>query len=95
MRKTIFTLALVISLVQVNAQKMLTVSEAVLKQRTTLAPEKLSQLAWMGSTNSYAWVDNKDNTPALFSAEAKINQAKQLITLAEFNALLKGKGWKE
>jgi dipeptidyl-peptidase-4 len=92
MLKTIFTLVLAGSLIQLSAQKMLTVSDAVLKQRSTLAPEKLQQLAWMGSTNSYAWVQNKDS---LFTAEVKTNQPKLLMTTAELNTLLKGKGLKE
>jgi dipeptidyl-peptidase-4 len=95
MRKTIPILALLIVFFSLDAQKMLTVSDAVLKQRTTLAPEKLLQLSWMGSTTSYAYIDNKENIPTLFTADAKTNQPKVVMTLPEFNTLLKGKGLKE
>lgn len=77
------------------AQKMLTVSDAVLKQRNTLAPEKLNQLSWMGSTNYYAYIDMKDNISTLFTSDAKLNQPKVTLTITELNALLKEKNLKD
>src|ERR1700741_4204433 len=95
MRKTILSLCLLTVYSVSVAQKMLTVSDAVLKQRTTLAPEKLSQLTWMGTSSSYAYIDIKDNSPVLYTADAKTNLAKPLITLTELNTLFKTKNLKE
>jgi len=95
MRKTILFLYMTSVCAFSYAQKMLTVSDAVLKQRNTLAPEKLNQLSWMGSTNYYAYIDMKDNISTLFTSDAKINQSKAMLTITELNALLKGKNLKE
>ena len=37
--------------------RLLTLEEAVLKQRTSLAPKKLNQLQWIKGTNLYTYVD--------------------------------------
>src|ERR1043166_7385723 len=40
-------------------QKMLSIEEAVLKQRSTLAPERLQQLQWIPGTHSFAYIAKK------------------------------------
>lgn len=78
-----------------SAQKMLTVSDAVVKQRTTLAPDKLNQLQWVGKTNTYVYTDLKNGSPVLISGDAKTNKQKELITINDFNTLLKSHSMKE
>lgn len=68
MRKFLFTQLLFITAIFSYSQnKMLSMEEAMLKARTTLAPENLPQLQFYGSTNDYiylkkdAWIRGNNN----------------------------------
>ncbi|MFL5753417.1 MAG: S9 family peptidase [Bacteroidia bacterium] len=92
MNKTIsLSFALLFSIVTVRAQKQLTVADAVLKQRTSLAPAKLEQLNWTGFTSTYFYIGNKEGKETLFTGNAKeAKPAEALLSLDELNGILKG-----
>ena len=61
MKKITLLLSLALCLVQAVAQqKLLSIEDAVLKQRTTLAPERLSQLQWIPNTPIFSYVGKKN-----------------------------------
>jgi dipeptidyl-peptidase-4 len=68
--------------------KMLTMEEAVVKQRTTLAPARLKQLGWIKNTDSYYFIDNKNSEDVLVSGSAESNSVKELLTLSALNTAL-------
>jgi hypothetical protein len=68
---------------------MLTVSDAVLKQRNVLAPAKLQQINWIPASNSFFYVDTKDKVSNLFIGDAKTGNAKATQTIIELNQVLK------
>lgn len=71
--KQLFGLAISLCLcvAQTQAQtKLLTIEDAILKGRTTLAPERLSQLALIPGTSDYAYVGKKDGKEVLIRARA-------------------------
>jgi hypothetical protein len=51
-------------------QKMLTMEEAVLKQRTTLAPEKLLQLQWIKGTPVCSYIVKQSGKEYLMQLDA-------------------------
>ena len=64
MKKILTTVLLFIIYTCVAAQnKMLTMEDAMLKARTTLAPQNLSQLQFYGSTNDYIYLKKGDARP--------------------------------
>ena len=79
----------VIAVFSISAQKMLTVSDAVLKQRSTLAPAKLQQINWIPASNNFFYVDSKDKVTNLFISDAKTGNAQTAQTILELNQILK------
>jgi len=66
----------------VSAQKKeLTLKEAVLNQRNTLAPERINGLQWIPGTNSYVFI--KDNK--LTAVSVKGNKTTDLLSLQMLN----------
>jgi dipeptidyl-peptidase-4 len=70
--------------------KLLTMEEAIIKQKTTLAPAKLKQLMWIKGGNNYSYVDTKDSVDILISGNAESNKKplRTLVSLAEINDAL-------
>lgn len=93
--KSSLALVFLITCLYVNAQKSLTVVDAVLKQRNVLAPARLQQLNWIANTLDYSYIDSKDNVSAIFIGNAKTNKPEQVLTLIEFNQVLQTEGMKE
>lgn len=69
-------------------EKLLTMEEAVVKQRSTLAPSKLSQLMWVKNTDSYSYV-NPGETQELFICNASDGKVTQAVSLAMLNEEVK------
>ncbi len=70
--------------------KFLTIDDAILKGRTTLAPERLSQLALVPGTTDYAYVGKKDGKEILIRAKAGSGKKDSLLTPDKIlNSLLK------
>jgi dipeptidyl-peptidase-4 len=64
-------------------KKNLTLDEAVLQQRNTLAPKRLAQLQWVTNTNSYSYVEGNK-----LIVEDITASAKKEYSLSELNAIL-------
>lgn len=64
--------------------------EAILKQKTTLAPAKMRQLLWVKGTSRFSYVDTVNTADALLLGNAESNKqpAKVLTSLTEINAFL-------
>lgn len=92
MKKNVISCVLLLLCIQfVFAQtKLLTMEEAIVKQKTSLAPAKLKQLMWVKATNNYSYVDTVNDADALFIGEAENTKdgAKAAITLTELNAAI-------
>lgn len=84
MRKLI-ALLLVVQF-QVNAQdKLLTIQDAVLKGRTTLAPKRLQNLGFVKGENAYAYVEANQ----LIKGELNSAKTTTVLQLSDINAALK------
>ena len=76
--------------------KLLTMDEAIIKQKTTLAPARLKQLMWIKGTDKFSYV-NDDNAIVIGNAEnnkqetgatlKEVNDALQKINLKTFEAM--------
>jgi dipeptidyl-peptidase-4 len=70
--------------------KLLTMEEAIVKQRTTLAPARLKQLMWIKGTDKFSYVDKKDSIEVLMQGNAQNNLQKVIASLKELDdALIK------
>ena len=77
------------SLASFAQTKMFTMEEAVLKQRTTLAPQKLEQLNWIAKSDSYFFLGyGKDKNWQMIGNAEKGNPERK-ISLAEMNSQLR------
>ena len=65
--------------------KLLTIQDAVLKGRTTLAPKRLQALGFIKASNKFSFIDN--NTIKV--GDNAIGKTTDVLTLKELNAILK------
>ncbi len=87
MKKLVSTSLLVICFIWANAQsKMLSVSDAVMKQRTTLAPERLSLLQWIPGSSQFSYIGKKNNSDVLITQDAQSLNQDTLLNMETFNA---------
>ncbi|MDF2437331.1 MAG: prolyl tripeptidyl peptidase [Bacteroidota bacterium] len=69
-----------------NAQeKLLTMEEAVVKQRTTLAPAKLKQLSWIKNSNSYSYINTNKSEEILLISSASSEAPIGEVPLSKLN----------
>lgn len=87
MKKTVFLYVLLVFSMQatVAQTKLLTMEEAIIKQKTTLAPVKLKQLAWIEGADKYFFINN-DN--AVIIGNAENNKQQTAATLKDVNDAL-------
>ena len=72
-----------------NAQlKKLIVEDAVLKQRTTLAPEKLIQPSWIPGTNLFTYIVKSKTSEFLVKEDATSLKIDTVLTLEVFKEAL-------
>ncbi len=72
-----------------NAQlKKLTVEEAVLKQRTTLAPQKLIQPSWIPGTNFFTYIVKNNGSEFLLKEDAATLKIDTVLSLDVFKEAL-------
>ncbi len=88
MKKIVFLLLVALSQKSFAQEKLLTMEEAVVKQRGALAPSKLSQLMWVKNTDSYSYV-NPGEVQELFICNASDGKVTQAISLPIVNEELK------
>lgn len=95
MRKISFSLLLALaSFCAAAQQQQLTIEDAVVKNRTTLAPENLKQLQFIYGTGDYVYAKTANGldswTRGSFSGEES-----EWLTLSQLNAILKENGLEE
>lgn len=84
--KRILVTALLIGCTQANAQdKMLSIEDAVLKQRTVLAPEKLNQLQWIPGTDKFGFTSKQNNVEILLTEDATTLKIDTILNIQTFN----------
>ncbi len=82
MKKTILLLiAFANSAIAQN--KMLTMEEAVVLQRTTMSPKKMQQLMWVKNADAYSYVDKIDDESVLIVMDAKTTKETTRIKLSD------------
>ena len=82
-------LLLVTSALNLNAQnKMLNMDEAVLKQKTTLAPDKLKELYWLKDSDGFVF-SLQNSKDSLFRCSSIAGIPKLILDLKTFNTTLK------
>ncbi len=90
MKKGFLIISAFIALTQmaVSQTKMLTMEEAVVKQKTTLAPSKLAQLMWVKGSNTYSFINKQNPEEMLAIATADNITSKDILSLTQLNAAL-------
>ncbi|HET8963799.1 MAG TPA: DPP IV N-terminal domain-containing protein, partial [Chitinophagales bacterium] len=77
---------LFLGLYQSKAQtKLLTIEEAISKQKTTLAPEKVKQLQWVKDEEQFSFIDNINGKEYLIIQKATNKTPSRQISLDELN----------
>lgn len=71
--------------IAVSQTKLLTMEEAVVKQRTILAPSKLKQLMWVKNTSTYSYIDIRDKEEILVIGNPGNTKLTDAVTLIQFN----------
>lgn len=93
MKNVFIVLAIFLVITGAKGQdKLLTLEDAVLKQRTTLAPKRLTQLNWIPNTSKYYYVENRDNAETLIEGMADREGQSPICTLAELNTAMRANG---
>lgn len=73
--------------------KMLTMEEAVVLQRTTMAPAKPKQLMWVkGTSNVYSYIVNTETQEALVTQTSPELNPKRMVLFDKFNEALSSAG---
>lgn len=73
------------SLTSIAQDKMLSVDDAVLKQRTTLSPDRLSQLQWIPNVYKFSFVGKKQGKDILIIQDAQSLKMDSVLSLFDFN----------
>jgi dipeptidyl-peptidase-4 len=87
--RSIFFLFIFVSLSATAQEKLFTMEEAVVKQRSSLAPEKLTQLGWIPGTNSYSYIRKSNGTEEIVIGDAGSNKTRAVLTLPSFNEAIR------
>lgn len=91
--KKIFFFLLIISAISLHAQvKLLSMEDAMLKARTTLAPENLKQLQFLSGTSDYVYLKKTDQGEAWVKGNFKSPETV-FLTLGQLNDKLKNSGY--
>jgi dipeptidyl-peptidase-4 len=90
MKKLLLTLCMgVLSLSSFAQQKQLSMEDAVLRQRSTLAPERIAQLQWIKKSNAYIVVKKENNQDVFQITDASHRNPDRSIHLAAINTALR------
>src|SRR6266487_5570796 len=93
MRKIIFSLQLLVFIVPGIAQnKMLSLEDAMVNNRTTLAPEKLRQLQFVFNTDDYVYLKKIEGKDIWVRGNFKSKTDKPFLSLEQLNQKLKSAG---
>jgi dipeptidyl-peptidase-4 len=70
-------------------QKQLTIEDAMVNARTTLAPENLKQLQFIKGTNDYVYLKKTDGVDVWMKGNFKSKEESEYLTLFAFNQYLR------
>jgi dipeptidyl-peptidase-4 len=88
----LFLLIGAVSTLTFAQQKRLTVEDAVLRQRTTLAPERLSQAAFIPATTTLWWVAKSAGKECIIFHEAETNKTDTVFRIAKLDEMVQSTG---
>ncbi|MEO8769538.1 MAG: DPP IV N-terminal domain-containing protein [Ferruginibacter sp.] len=88
-RNFIFLLSFLVTNLSFAQQKMLSMEDAMVNNRTTLAPENLKQLQFIKGTDDYVYVKKTDGIDAFVKGNFKSKQDDVFLTLIQFNEKLR------
>jgi hypothetical protein len=71
--------------ISIAQDKLLTIQDAVLKGRTSLAPKRLQALGFIKDSNKFSYIDNN----VIKVGDNAIGKTIDVLTLKELNAILK------
>ena len=80
---------LLLANIAIAQQKMLTMEDAMLNARTTLAPENLKQLQFIKGTSDYVYLKKTDGTESWVKGNFKSASETIFLTLQQFNEKLR------
>ena len=86
MRKIVFIAAILIANFAQSQQKRLTLDDAVLKQRTDLAPKNLRNAKWIPNSESFSY--QSDDMKTLLKQSVSNGEPKTILTIADLGKLL-------
>jgi len=90
MKHLLYSFLLSISITSLFAQqKQLTIEDAMVNARTTLAPENLKQLQFIKGTNEYVYLKKVDGLDVWVKGDFKSKDASNYLTLSAFNQYLR------
>lgn len=93
MKKIAVSLCLAVLYSTVSAQdRLITMEEAMVKNRTTLAPATLSQLQFVYGTSDYVYLDRQGTNQVWMKGTGVSRPATAFLTLNDLNARLKMAG---
>ena len=95
MKKIIFFFLFVISCSAIAQNKVLTMEDAMVKNRTTLAPENLKQLQFIYGTGDYVYLKKVDGLEVWTKGNFKDKEETAFLTLSQLNDKLKASGFGE
>ena len=93
MKKNIFFFLVVISLSSSAQNKLLTMEDAMVKNRTTLAPENLKQLQFIFGTDDYVYLKKINDQDTWMKGNFKDKDETVFLTLTQLNEKLKATGF--
>lgn len=94
--KRIILLLLIFTQLSAFAQnKWLTMEDAMVKNRTSLAPENLKQLQFLYGTSDYVYLKKINNEDAWVRGNLKSKEDAAFLTLDQLNAKVKAVGYAE
>ena len=89
MKKLIFFLSLGLSLSTFSQSKMLSMEDAMVKNRTSLAAENLKQLQFVYGTNNYVYLKKVNDNEMWMRGGFKMKEDTVFLTLDQLNEKLK------
>ena len=95
MKRNIFFLILIFSLPGIAQNKLLTMEDAMVKNRTTLAPENLKQLQFVYGTNDYVYLKKMNDQEMWMRGNFRAKADTVFLTLARLNEKLQAASYVE
>ena len=93
MGKYLFFIPFLILIHSIHAQnKLLTIEDALVKNRTTLAPENLRQLQFVYGTEDYVYLKRVENKDVWMKGNSKSSTEQIFLSLDDLNQKLKAAG---